>query len=136
MITYGDGLANIDINKLVQYHLSHGRIGTLTGVNPPSRFGEFVVEDNQVTKFIEKPKLEGTKGDINGGFMVFNKEFFNYLSRDKNSVLEREPLEKLALDGELMVYHHCDYWQCMDTYRDYMQLQEIWETGTVPWRLE
>lgn len=136
MLTYGDGLANVNINKLVQYHLEHRRIGTLTGINPPSRFGEFIIENNQITKFIEKPKLEGIRGKINGGFMVFKTDFFNYLPKETNCVLEREPLEKLGQDRQLMVYHHDDFWKCMDTYRDYLKLQEIWESGNIPWRFE
>lgn len=135
MLTYGDGLANININELVKYHLGHKKIGTLTGINPPSRFGELVIENNQVIKFREKPKLEGLEGDINGGFMIFKKEFFKYLSEDSNNILEREPLEKLALDRELMVYHHSDFWQSMDTYRDFLLLKEIWESNNAPWKV-
>ena len=136
MVTYGDGLADIDISKLVEYHKSHGRIGTLTGINPPSRFGELHVEENQVTKFSEKSKLEGPRGKINGGFMLFKRKFFNYLSADRGCILEREPLEKLAHDRELMLHHHTGYWQCMDTYRDYLLLQEAWNSGNAPWQFE
>ena len=136
MLTYGDGLADIDISKLVEYHKSHGKIGTLTGINPPSRFGELHAEENQVTKFLEKSKLEGTHGDINGGFMLFKRKFFDYLSADSSCILEREPLEKLAHDRQLMLYHHAGYWQCMDTYRDYLLLQEAWNSGDVPWQFE
>ena len=136
IVTYGDGLADIDISKLVEYHKDHGRIGTLTAVNPPSRFGELTVEGNQVTKFHEKSKLEGTHGNINGGFMVFKRKFFSYLSKDVGCILERAPLEKLAQDKELIVYKHDGYWQCMDTYRDYLLLQETWDKGIVPWQFE
>jgi len=136
MVTYGDGLADIDISKLVDYHKSHGRIGTLTGINPPSRFGELSVEKGQVTEFLEKSKLEGTRGDINGGFMVFRRKFFNYLSKDLGCILEREPLEKLTRDRELMVYRHDGYWQCMDTYRDYLLLQDIWKSGKAQWQFD
>jgi len=136
MVTYGDGLADIDISKLVEYHKSHGRIGTLTGINPPSRFGELHVEENQVTKFSEKSKLEGKRGDINGGFMIFKTKFFDYLSVDRGCILERESLGKLAQDRELMLYHHDGYWQCMDTYRDYLLLQETWNSGDAPWQFE
>jgi len=135
MLTYGDGLANINIKGLVKYHLGSGRIGTLTGVNPPSRFGELVIENNLVTRFIEKSKLEGTKGEINGGFMVFKRQFFNYLSNDSKCILEREPLRKLAQDKELMVYHHSGFWQCMDTYRDYLLLKERCKTSRAPWKV-
>ena len=136
MVTYGDGLADIDISKLVEYHKGHGRIGTLTGINPPSRFGELHVEENQVTEFSEKSKLEGTRGKINGGFMLFKRKFFDYLSADSGCILEREPLEKLACDRELMLHHHAGYWQCMDTYRDYLLLQEAWNSGNAPWQFK
>lgn len=136
MVTYGDGLADINISKLVEYHKGHGRIGTLTGINLPCRFGELIVEENQALEFSEKSKLEGTRGDINGGFMLFKRKFFDYLSADIGCVLEREPLEKLARDRELMVYHHDGYWQCMDTYREYLLLQEIWNRGDAPWQFE
>lgn len=136
MVTYGDGLADIDISRLVEYHKRHGRIGTLTGIHPPSRFGELHVEGNQVAKFSEKAELEGTRANINGGFMVFKRNFFDYLSKDMGCIFEREPLEKLAQDGELMVYRHGGYWQCMDTYRDYLSLQETWNKGNAPWQFE
>jgi len=136
MVTYGDGLADIDISKLAEYHKDHGKIGTLTGINPPSRFGELHVKENQVTEFSEKSKLEGTRGDINGGFMLFKTKFFDYLSADSGCILEREPLEKLARDRELMLHHHTGYWQCMDTYRDYLLLQETWNSGNAPWKFE
>ena len=136
MVTYGDGLADIDISKLVEYHKDHGKIGTLTGINPPSRFGELHVKENQVTEFSEKSKLEGTRGDINGGFMLFKTKFFDYLSADSGCILEREPLEKLARDRELMLHHHTGYWQCMDTYRDYLLLQETWNSGNAPWEFK
>jgi len=136
MVTYGDGLADIDISKLVEYHKDHGKIGTLTGINPPSRFGELHVKENQVTEFSEKSKFEGTRGDINGGFMLFKTKFFDYLSADSGCILEREPLEKLARDRELMLHHHTGYWQCMDTYRDYLLLQETWNSGNAPWRFK
>jgi glucose-1-phosphate cytidylyltransferase len=133
MVTYGDGLANIDIGQLVRYHRDHGKIGTITGVCPPSRFGELVIEGKQVVEFIEKASLEGRQGDINGGFMIFKKSFFDYLSEDRQCVLEKEALETLARNKELMVYHHDGYWQYMDSYRDYLLLQETWKSGNVPW---
>ncbi|MCK4448650.1 MAG: glucose-1-phosphate cytidylyltransferase [Candidatus Marinimicrobia bacterium] len=135
LLTYGDGLSNVNIKKIVNYHINHGKIGTLTGVKPPTRFGELVTKNNQVIKFKEKPKLEGLEGDINGGFMVFKKEFFNYLYIDSNCVLEGEPLEKLASDRQLMVFYHNDFWQCMDTYRDFLILREMWESNKAPWKL-
>ncbi len=133
MLTYGDGLANINISKLVQYHMSHKKIGTLTGVKPSGRYGELTIENNQVTKFREKNTPKDASNDINGGFMVFKKQFFDYLSSDSNCILEKDSLERLAQKRELMVYHHEDYWQCMDTYRDYLLLQETWKSGKVPW---
>lgn len=136
MVTYGDGLADIDISKLVEYHIGYGKIGTLTSIKQPSRFGKLVVEDKQVVKFTEKSMPEGRQGNINGGFMVFKRNFFDYLSKDRGCILEREPLEKLAQDRELMVHHHDGYWQCMDTYRDYLLLQETWNSGDAPWQFE
>jgi len=136
MVTYGDGLADMDVSKLVEFHMGHGKIGTLTGIKLPSRFGELVVESKQVLKFTEKSWPEGEQGNINGGFMVFKRNFFNYLPNNSGCVLEREPLEKLAQDKELMVYHHGGYWQCMDTYRDYLLLQEAWKSEKVPWQFE
>lgn len=124
MLTYGDGVANINILKLLEFHNSHGRIGTVTGVCPPSRFGGLVVEGNQVEDFSEKPQIK--EGLINGGFFVFNKKIFDYLQDDDNCILEREPLEKLAADGEMMVYKHKDFWQCVDTYRDLQLLNNLW----------
>ena len=134
MVTYGDGLADVDVSKLVKHHMGHGKIGTLTGIKQPSRFGELTVEDKLVVKFTEKSGPEGRQGNINGGFMVFKREFFDYFSKNSGCILEREPLEKLAQDKELMVYHHDGYWQCMDTYRDYLLLQEAWNSEKVPWR--
>ena len=136
MVTYGDGLANVDIAKLAKYHIDHKKIGTLTGVRPPGRYGELKIEDNQVVSFMEKARPEGSIGDINGGFMVFKKKFFEYLTTDSGSVLEKDTLEKLACEKELMVYHHEDYWQCMDHYRDYLLLVETWNSGKAPWMFE
>jgi glucose-1-phosphate cytidylyltransferase len=133
LLTYGDGVAAIDIKKLVEFHLSHGRIATITGVRPLSRFGEFIMEGNRVVEFEEKPQVR--KGMINGGFFVFNQEVFSYLKEDKQCTLEREPLERLAKDGQLMVYHHTDFWQCMDTLRDVNLLNEYWESGNPPWKV-
>ena len=108
MLTYGDGVSNIDITKLLQFHKSHGKIATVTAVRPPVRFGELIINNNKVEEFAEKPKTG--KGWINGGFFVFNKEIFNYI-KDDSMVLEREPLEKLSKTGELMAYKHQDFWQ-------------------------
>lgn len=133
MVTYGDGVADLNIKKLLEFHKSHGKIGTLTGVNPPSRFGELTVRGDDVTSFKEKPKeLDGI---INGGFFVFNHEFFDYLSEEDECYLEREPLATLAADGQLKVYRHHGFWQCMDTYRDYKYLTELWNSAKVPWKV-
>jgi glucose-1-phosphate cytidylyltransferase len=126
MLTYGDGVADIDIKELLDFHKSHGKIGTVTGVHPSSRFGELMAVEGQVVEFSEKPQIQD--GFINGGFFVFNKEFFDYLSDDDGCVLEGAPLERLASDGELMIYKHKGFWQCMDTYRDMMLLNETWRT--------
>jgi len=136
MVTYGDGLADIDIAQLTKFHLSHNKIGTLTGVRPPGRYGELDIENNQIKNFEEKARPQGPAGDINGGFMVFNRKFMEYLSTDEQCVLEKAPLERLAQEGELMLYHHDGYWQCMDMYRDYLLLQETWQQGRAPWTFD
>jgi glucose-1-phosphate cytidylyltransferase len=133
LLTYGDGVANIDIKKLVEFHASHGRVATVTGVKPPSRFGELVTEGNRVIEFGEKPQVGS--GLINGGFFIFNRGVFSYLSEDDQCMLEREPLERLTKDEQLMVYQHTDFWQCMDTLRDMNLLNEYWESGKAPWKV-
>ena len=133
MLTYGDAVANINIKNLLEFHKSHGKIGTITGVHPSSRFGELVIKDRQVVQFTEKPQIK--EGFINGGFFVFNKKFFNYLKGDDNCYLEREPLEKLASDGELMAYMHRGFWQCMDTYRELEILNNLWRSSKSPWKV-
>ncbi len=132
MLTYGDGVADIDVRKLVEFHHSHGRIGTVTGVRPYSRFGELVVLDGRVDRFSEKPQVN--EGIVNGGYFVFNRKFFDYLSADESCVLEQQPLEGLARDRELMVYFHQGFWQCMDTYRDFLALNEAWKKHA-PWKV-
>ena len=133
MLTYGDGLINININKLISFHKSHGRIGTVTGVRPPSRFGELLVENNRVTSFMEKPQV--SEGLINGGYFVFNRKIFSYLSEDDNCDFEVGPLEELAKDGELMIYRNGGEWACMDTYRDVMYLNKIWRDKKAFWKV-
>ena len=130
MLTYGDGLADIDINKLLEFHNSHGKIATVTVVRPPSRFGGLRIKDNKVETFQEKP--ESGENWINGGFFVFNKDIFKYLN-DDSTILEREPLELLVKIGELMAYEHNGFWQCMDTIRDREMLQNIVKSGNIPW---
>jgi len=133
MLTYGDGLAKINIENLLKFHHSHGKIGTMTGVHPSSRFGEFTIEDNQILEFNEKPQTK--EGLINGGFFVFNKEFFNYLTDDDDCILEKAPLENLAADGELMLYRNDGFWQCVDTYRELEVLNNLLKNGSPPWKV-
>ncbi len=132
MLTYGDGVTDLNIRELLNFHAGHGKMGTVTGVFPPSRYGELLFYKDHVVSFDEKPLVNNSS--INGGYFVFNKGFFNYLKDDEGCILEKEPLEKLAKDGELKVFHHKGFWQCMDTYRDYKYLNEIWERGNTPWR--
>ena len=131
LCTYGDGLADVDIAKLLAFHKSHGKIATLTTVKPVSRFGVLDIDsDHRVESFKEKPQAEGF---INGGFFVFEPEIFDYL--DENCVLEQEPLRKLADDGQLMAFHHEGFWQPMDTYRELTILNELWKSGNAPWKV-
>lgn len=133
MLTYGDAVTNLNIKQLLEYHISHGKIGTVTGVCPPSRYGELVLSESRVVSFKEKP--ETNENLINGGYFIFERKFFDYLEDNIKSILERAPLEKLANDGQLQVYHHRDFWQCMDTYRDYKYLNDLWEKGNPPWQV-
>ena len=132
MATYGDGVADIDINKLLAFHEDHGRKATLSAVRPPARFGGLNVEGDFVRSFNEKPLLG--EGWINGGYMVFEPEIADYI-QDDTSILEREPLETLAGEGELMAYRHDKFWQCMDTVRDLTFLREQWDGGSPPWKI-
>jgi glucose-1-phosphate cytidylyltransferase len=132
MITYGDGLSNVDIKKLLAFHKSHGKIATITGVQPASRFGILTLTDQgQVTSFAEKPKMDGW---ASAGYFVFNRKLFDYLTDDQ-CVLEREPLEKLTAQGELMVYRHDGFFYAMDTYREYQLLNEMWDRKEAPWKV-
>lgn len=133
MVTYGDGVGNINIKRLVSFHNAHNKIGTITGVHPSSRFGELVIEKNKVKKFQEKPQI--SEGLINGGFFVFKTDFLSYLKDDDSCYLEREPLENLASEGELMVYTHKGYWQCVDTYRELVLLNNLWGSANPPWKV-
>lgn len=134
LLTYGDGVSDVNIRRVVAFHRTHGRIGTVTGVRPPSRFGELVTENAQVLEFSEKP-LVSQGGYINGGFFVFNRAFFDYLWDDDGCVLEQEPLERLAKDGQLCMYAHDGFWQCMDTPRDRQHLEEQSRLPRPPWRV-
>lgn len=130
--TYGDGVCDVDLTNLVAFHRAHGGLATVTGVRPPSRFGELRTDGTRVTAFSEKPQT-GT-GLINGGFFLFERGFLDYLSEDESCVLERAPLEKAAADNRLHAYEHAGYWQCMDTYRDWEHLERAWTEGRAPWR--
>ncbi|MGH2859752.1 MAG: glucose-1-phosphate cytidylyltransferase [Solirubrobacteraceae bacterium] len=132
MCTYGDGVSDLDVSDLLAFHRSHGRLATVTGVLPPSRFGEMVSDGAVVTRFAEKP-AGGER--ISGGFFVFDRTVLERLSSDPACVLEREPLESLVRDGQLCVYAHDGYWQSADTLRDIEHLRRLWEAGSAPWRV-
>jgi glucose-1-phosphate cytidylyltransferase len=132
MVTYGDGVSDVDLRQLVAFHERSQTLATVTGVHPSSRFGELMVHGDRVAQFSEKPQTH--QGVINGGFFVFERSVLDYLSDQAECVLEREPLEKLASDGQLSVYQHQGFWQCMDTYRDYQHLNHLWDTGEAAWK--
>jgi glucose-1-phosphate cytidylyltransferase len=132
LLTYGDGVANIDIDALVKFHKSHGKMVTVSAVHPGARFGELGINNNVVVSFKEKPQT--VKGWINGGYFIMEPEFFDLISND-STILEKEPLEKAAEMGELMAYQHSGFWQCMDTKRDKDNLEELWKIGSAPWTL-
>lgn len=132
MLTYGDGVTNLDINELVRFHKSHGKLATVTAVHPPSRFGAMLLDDQKVVEFAEKP--QAAEGWISGGFFVFEPGVFDYLSGDA-TVLEKKPLENLARDGQLMAYKHDGFWMCMDTLRDKRALSAMWEQGRASWKV-
>ena len=133
MLTYGDGLADIDINKLVEFHKTHGKIATLTAVRPPSRFGDLDIENGQITAF--KEKLEVGQGAINGGYFVLNREVFDYLDDREDLTFEQEPLRNLAADGQLMAFQHEGFWLPMDTFREWNMLEKMWASGKAPWKV-
>jgi glucose-1-phosphate cytidylyltransferase len=130
-VTYGDGLADADLTREYRFHVEQGRIGTVLGVNPPSRFGELELDGDKVTAFKEKPEF--IDAWINGGFFFFKREFLSYLSKDPGCVLERAPLVRLAEDGQLSMWKHAGFWHCMDTQRDHDHLTTLWNTGKAPW---
>lgn len=130
MLTYGDGVCDVDVKKLLAFHKAHGKIATVTAVRPPARFGEMLFDGDRVTHFAEKPQTSG--GWINGGFFIFNRQVFDYLG-DESTILEREPLENLTRDGQLVAYRHEGFWQCMDTLRDKHYLNDLWSSGQAPW---
>ena len=130
MLTYGDGLADINLDSLLDFHKSHGKLVTVSAVRPPARFGAIQLNGNRVTCFKEKSHLK--QGWINGGFFVVEPNFFNFIDGD-NTYLEREPLERASSKGELFAYKHTGFWQCMDTKRDKDNLEEIYSKGA-PWQ--
>jgi glucose-1-phosphate cytidylyltransferase len=131
LVTYGDGVSDVDITKLVDYHRQHGKLATVTAVRPPARFGGLQFKGNLVTRFDEKPQVG--EGWINGGFFVLEPKAIEYLGGD-DSIFERAPLESIAKDGELAAYKHENFWQCMDTVRDLKLLESLWEGGRAPWK--
>jgi len=132
MVTYGDGVADLDVRAVFDFHMSHGRVATVTSVRPTSRFGILDLSDKgEVRGFVEKPQLDGW---ANAGFLVFNRRIFDYLSGE-TCILEREPLERLAREGELMAYRHEGFFYAMDTYREYLYLTELWASGKAPWKI-
>lgn len=130
--TYGDGVADIDITKSIEFHRSHGKAATLTATYPPGRFGALQIERGQITEFLEKPQGDG--GMINGGYFVLSPKVLDYL-KDDSTTWEQEPLRTLATDGELMAYEHHGFWQPMDTLRDKQHLESLWQSGKAPWRI-
>jgi len=133
-LTYGDGLGDVNITDLIRFHRSHGKLATVTGVRPPGRFGELELDGRKVSAFAEKPQV--TSGFINGGFFVFEREFLDRYLEDRDDLtLEGEPLQRLAADGQLMVWEHDGFWQPMDTYREWKTLEGLWETGRAPWKV-
>jgi glucose-1-phosphate cytidylyltransferase len=132
MLTWGDGVSNVNLNKLLEFHRSHGRLATLTAVRPPARFGHLDFTGDQVAQFTEKPQT--SEGWINGAFFVLEPEIFDYIDGDTTQ-WEREPLEQLSRDGQLMAYRHDSFWQCMDTLRDKRLLEDLWQSGDAPWKL-
>tara|TARA_Y100001970_G_scaffold168897_1_gene206541 strand:+ start:19805 stop:20575 length:771 start_codon:yes stop_codon:yes gene_type:complete len=133
MVTYGDGISNININELHDFHKSHKKMLTISGVHPPARFGEFVEKDNRIISFEEKS--DSSHGTINGGFMVFNKSFLEYLNCDENCDLEKGPFEELAMKSEIMLYKHTGKWACMDHERDVQYLNKLWKEDKAFWKV-
>jgi glucose-1-phosphate cytidylyltransferase len=131
MLTWGDGVSDVSLEKLLEYHRAHGKLVTLTAVRPPARFGALEIADGRIERFTEKPQIG--EGWINGAFFVCEPSVFDYIEGDA-TLFEKEPLEKLASDGQLMAYQHDGFWQCMDTLRDKYLLNNLWESGKAPWK--
>jgi glucose-1-phosphate cytidylyltransferase len=132
MLTWGDGVSNVNLDRLLEFHRSHGKLVTMTTVRPPARFGLPILEGDRVVEFSEKP--QAAEGWINGAFFVVEPGAFNYIDGD-TTPWERDPLERLAADGQLMAFKHNDFWQCMDTLRDKIHLERLWQTGNAPWKI-
>jgi glucose-1-phosphate cytidylyltransferase len=132
MVTYGDGVSDVDLKDLLRFHRSHGCIATVTAVRPPARFGGLTFDGDLVSEFSEKPQIE--EGWINGGFLVFEPAVFDYLEGDHSS-LEADAMERLAVHGQLAAYRHGRFWQCMDTLRDKRLLESLWKSGQAPWKV-
>ncbi len=132
LLTYGDGVGNINIPALLDFHEKHGKLATLTAVRPPARFGQLAFEGERVAHFEEKPQVG--EGWINGGFFVLEPDIVKYIEGN-STYWEREPLEKISSEGQLVAYHHDDFWQCMDTLRDVHLLEKLWQEGIAPWKL-
>jgi glucose-1-phosphate cytidylyltransferase len=131
MMTYGDGLSNVNISDLVAFHKKHKKLATVTAVHPPARFGGLILKENRVIEFSEKNQAK--EGWINGGFFVLEPEVFDYIENDQ-TLWEKEPLERLAADDQLMAYFHSDFWQPMDTLREFRLLESHWQSGNAPWK--
>jgi glucose-1-phosphate cytidylyltransferase len=131
MLTWGDGVSTVDLDKLLAFHRNHGRLITMTAVRPPARYGHMEFEGDRIREFTEKPQT--AEGWINGAFFVVEPQVFDYIDGD-DTQFEKEPLERLAADGELMAYKHDGFWQCMDTRRDKYVLEKLWESGEAPWK--
>ena len=131
-LTWGDGVSDVNIDDLLKFHRHHGKLATVTAVRPPARFGCMVFEGDRVTEFSEKPQT--SEGWINGAFFVLEPEIFDYIEGD-GTAWEREPMERLARDGQLMAYRHSGFWQCMDTLRDRKLLENLWQSGRAPWKV-
>jgi glucose-1-phosphate cytidylyltransferase len=132
MLTYGDGVSNLDIQGLLRFHHSHGKLATVTAIRPPARFGGISINDNLVAHFAEKPQVG--EGWINGGFFVLEPEVIDYIP-DDHTLWEGEPMERLAAEGQLAAYCHDSFWQCVDTLRDVRFLEELWSSGKAPWKI-
>ena len=132
MLTWGDGVSNVDLDKLLAFHRSHGKLATLTAVRPTARFGHLELQGERIVEFSEKPQTK--EGWINGAFFVLEPGIFDYIDSDMTQ-WEREPLERLASEGQLMAYRHDSFWQCMDTLRDKKYLESLWQSGNAPWKM-